>query len=85
MLIESDKLVASDNQYITNKGMVIAFSSEKKFDDFIKVFDKNLVDNFLIAKAQRRVCLKIKKGQCPYNIKFIDLFFQFYFKKFLNF
>ena len=42
MLIESDKLVASDNQYISNKGMVIAFSSEKEFDDFIKVFDKNL-------------------------------------------
>lgn len=46
MLIESDKLIASDNQFITNKGLVIAFSEEIEFDDFIKVFDKTLIDNF---------------------------------------
>lgn len=58
MLIESDKLVASDNQYITNKGMVIAFSSEKEFDDFIKVFDKNLVDNFFNSKSSKESLFK---------------------------
>jgi hypothetical protein len=58
MLIESDKLVASDNQYITNKGMVIAFSSEKEFDDFIKVFDKNLVDNFFNSKNSKESLFK---------------------------
>jgi hypothetical protein len=61
MLIESDKLVASDNQYISNKGMVIAFSNEKEFDNFNKVFDKNLVDNFLIVKVQKKIYLKSKK------------------------
>jgi hypothetical protein len=58
MLIESDKLVASDNQYISNKGMVIAFSSEKEFDDFIKVFDKNLVDNFFNSKNSKENLFK---------------------------
>ena len=58
MLIESDKLVASDNQYISNKGMVIAFSSEKEFDDFIKVFDKNLVDNFFNSKSSKESLFK---------------------------
>lgn len=58
MLIESDKLVASDNQYITNKGLVIAFSSEKEFDDFIKVFDKNLVDNFFNSKNSKESLFK---------------------------
>jgi len=58
MLIESDKLVASDNQYISNKGMVIAFSSEKEFDDFIKVFDKNLTDNFFEKKNTKEELFK---------------------------
>lgn len=58
MLIKSDKLVASDNQYITNKGLVIAFSSEKEFDDFIKVFDKNLVDNFFNSKNSKESLFK---------------------------
>lgn len=46
MLVESDKLVSSSNQYITNKGLVIAFSDEQEFDDFVKIFDKNLVDDY---------------------------------------
>ncbi len=58
MLIESDKLVASDNQYISNKGMVIAFSNEKEFDNFNKVFDKNLVDNFFNSKSSKENLFK---------------------------
>lgn len=46
MLVESDKLVSSSNQYITNKGLVIAFSDEQEFDDFVKIFDKSLVDDY---------------------------------------
>jgi hypothetical protein len=58
MLIESDKLVASDNQYITNKGMVIAFSDDKEFDEFIKIFDKSLVENFLNSKNSKESLFK---------------------------
>jgi hypothetical protein len=58
MLIESDKLVASDNQYITNKGMVIALSNEKEFDDLIKVFDKSLSDNFFEKKNTKENLFK---------------------------
>jgi hypothetical protein len=58
MLIESDKLIASDNQYITNKGLVIAFSNEKEFDDFTKVFDKDLVDNFFNSKSSKESLFK---------------------------
>jgi hypothetical protein len=58
MLIESDKLVASNNQYITNKGMVIAFSDEKEFDEFIKIFDKSLVENFLNSKNSKEGLFK---------------------------
>jgi hypothetical protein len=47
------KLIASVNQYITNKGLVIAFSNEKEFDDFTKVFDKDLVDNFFNSKSSK--------------------------------
>lgn len=53
MLVESDKLIASDNQYITNKGMVIAFSNVQEFDDFIKIFDKTLADNFFNTKNSK--------------------------------
>jgi hypothetical protein len=38
--------------------MVIAFSSEKEFDDFIKVFDKNLVDNFFNSKNSKENLFK---------------------------
>ena len=58
MLVESGKLIASDNQYITNKGMVIAFSNEKEFDDFINVFDKSLVENFLNNKSSKESLFK---------------------------
>jgi len=58
MLVESDKLIASDNQYITNKGMVIAFSSEEEFDNFIKIFDKSLVENFLNSKSSKENLFK---------------------------
>lgn len=58
MLIESDKLVASNNQYITNKGMVIALSNEKEFDDLIKVFDKSLTDNFFEKKNTKEELFK---------------------------
>ena len=58
MLVESDKLIASVNQYITNKGMVIAFSSEEEFDNFIKIFDKSLVENFLNSKSSKENLFK---------------------------
>ena len=58
MLVESGKLVASDNKYITNKGMIIAFSNEKEFDEFIKIFDKNLVDNFFNTKSSKESLFK---------------------------
>ena len=54
MLVESDKLVSSSNQYITNKGLVIAFSDEQEFDDFVKIFDKSLVDDYFQNLIQRR-------------------------------
>ena len=58
MLVESDKLIASDNQYITSKGMVIAFSSEEEFNNFIKIFDKSLVESFLNSKSSKENLFK---------------------------
>jgi hypothetical protein len=38
--------------------MVIAFSSEEEFDNFIKIFDKSLVENFLNSKSSKENLFK---------------------------
>jgi hypothetical protein len=38
--------------------MVIAFSDDKEFDEFIKIFDKSLVENFLNSKNSKESLFK---------------------------
>lgn len=43
IIIESNKLTASDNEYMTSKGILIVFSSEKEIVDFIQAIDKSKI------------------------------------------
>ena len=53
LVIFSSKLNASDNQYIEADNFVYAFYSEEEINNFIKLFDKSLVDKtFSVQKTK---------------------------------
>ena len=58
LVIFSSKLNASDNQYIEADNFVYAFYSEEEINNFIKLFDKSLVDKTFSAQKTKNDLFK---------------------------
>jgi hypothetical protein len=58
MIVKSDQLNASGNQYIKSDGFVIVFNSEKEFDDFLSKLDIAKATNFFAEKISKEDLFK---------------------------
>ena len=53
LIIESDELVASSNQFMKSEGFLLVFESSSEIEDFIKAIDLTKAQEFLKKKSSK--------------------------------
>jgi hypothetical protein len=58
MIVRSDELQSSSNQFIKSKGFSIVFNSDKEFDEFLKAFDNEKAHKLFDEKRAKEDLFK---------------------------